>query len=61
MRGGNSMACVQAGDQPVEILTFPHDEFLQIVKESPITAEALDRIVQSRLEAHHLAMGIKLE
>jgi ABC-type lipoprotein export system ATPase subunit len=56
MRGGNSIACVRAGEKPVEILTFPRDDFLQIVEESPITAEALDRIIQSRLE-HHLSIA----
>lgn len=49
MRGGKSIACVRAGERPVEILTFPRDEFLRIVEESPITAGALERIVKSRL------------
>ena len=61
MRGGKSIACVRAGAKPVEILTFPRAEFLQIVKESPITAEALDRIVKSRLEQHLSITGVKRE
>lgn len=61
MRGGKSIACVRAGEKPVEILTFPRDEFLKIVEESPITAEALDRIVQSRLEQNLSITGVKRE
>ena len=52
LRGGKSIACVQAGNKPVEVLAFPRADFLRIVEESPITAEALGKIVQSRLEEH---------
>jgi ABC-type lipoprotein export system ATPase subunit len=61
MRGGKSIACVRAGEKPVEILTFPRDEFLRIVEESPITADALERIIQSRLEHNLSITGIKRE
>jgi ABC-type lipoprotein export system ATPase subunit len=52
LKGGKSIACVRAGKQPVEALIFPRDDFLRIVQESPITAEALGKIVQKRLEDH---------
>ena len=52
LRGGKSIACVRAGRHPVEALTFPRTDFLRIVEESPITAEALGKLVQSRLEEH---------
>lgn len=61
MRGGKSIAYVRAGVEPVDILTFPRADFLQIVEESPITAEALERIVQSRLEQNLAITGIKRE
>lgn len=55
LRGGKSIACVRAGDKPVEVLIFPRADFLRIVEESPITAEALGRMVQARLEQHRSA------
>lgn len=52
LRGGKSIACVRAGKKPVELLTFPRGDFLRIVDQSPITAEALGKVVKSRLEEH---------
>lgn len=52
LRGGKSIACVRAGREPVELLTFPRNDFLHIVETSSITAEALGKVVQSRLEEH---------
>ncbi|MBI1856012.1 MAG: ATP-binding cassette domain-containing protein [Chloroflexi bacterium] len=52
MRGGKAIARVRAGRQPVELLAFPREEFLRIIQESPITAQALGRIVQDRLKEH---------
>ncbi|MEW6404860.1 MAG: ATP-binding cassette domain-containing protein [Chloroflexota bacterium] len=43
LNGGNSLSRVQAGGEPVEILTYPREEFLRILKESPKTVEALRR------------------
>ncbi len=57
LRGGQAIACVRAGHKPVELLTFPRQDFLRIIEESPITAEALGRIVQDRLEQHRTAAG----
>ena len=55
LRGGNSIACVRASQEsPVEVLTFPRADFMRIVEESPITAEALMKIVEARLEEHHV-------
>ncbi len=64
LKGGNAIACVRAGHQPVELLTFPREDFLRIIQESPITAEALSRIVQDRLKEHSVltrAKGVKEE
>jgi ABC-type lipoprotein export system ATPase subunit len=54
LRGGTSIACIRAsGEKPVELLAYPRAEFLKIVEESPITAEALGKIVDARLMEHH--------
>ncbi|HUH97948.1 MAG TPA: ATP-binding cassette domain-containing protein [Anaerolineales bacterium] len=54
LRGGRAIACVRAGTHPVDLLTFPRADFLRIIGESPITAEALEKIVQDRLEEHRV-------
>ena len=51
-RGGPSLACVKAGESPVELLIYPRQAFLQILEQSPITAKALDKVIQQRLEEH---------
>jgi putative ABC transport system ATP-binding protein len=53
MRGGKSIANVRAGtDEPVEVLVIHRDDFKRVMDESPITAEAVAKIVQERLEVH---------
>jgi ABC-type lipoprotein export system ATPase subunit len=53
MRGGKSVANVRASaDGPVELLTIKREDFKRVMDESPITAEAISKIVQERLEAH---------
>jgi len=54
--GGRSIASVRAASQgPLELLTLPRTDFLRVIEESPITAEALGKIVQRRLEEHRAA------
>lgn len=55
LRGGKSIANVRAGSQPVEIQTIPRGEFLRVINESPITAEAIGEIVQKRLDERQIA------
>jgi len=55
LRGGKSIANVRAGGQPVEVLALPRADFIRVMNESPITAEALGKIVQKRLEEHQIA------
>ena len=55
LRGGEAIASVKAGDQPVELFVFPREDFLRILKESPITADALGKIVQHRLGEHEIS------
>jgi putative ABC transport system ATP-binding protein len=55
LRGGKSIANVRAGKVPVEVVTIPRDDYNRVMAESPITAEAVSRIVQKRLEQHRMA------
>jgi len=60
LRGGKSIANVRAGsDDHVEVLTIKREDFKRVIDESPITAEAIGKIVQQRLEAHRTADGRK--
>lgn len=54
--GGLSIANVRAGlDEPVEVLVLPRDDFRRLIDQSPITTDALEKIVQQRLEEHRAA------
>lgn len=55
LRGGKSIANVRAGGKPVEVLALPRNDFIRVMNDSPITAEAVAKIVQKRLEAHRIA------
>ncbi len=55
LRGGKSIANVRAGSSPVQVLTLPREDFLRVINESPITAEALGKIVQKRLDEQRIA------
>ena len=60
MRGGRSIANVRAGSAgPVEVLVLKREDFLRVIEQSPITADALGKIVQQRLEVHRAADGRK--
>jgi ABC-type lipoprotein export system ATPase subunit len=54
-RGGKSVANVRAGDQPVEVVIIPRADFIRVMNESPITAEAVGKIVQIKLETQRIA------
>jgi len=53
--GGRSIANVRAGRQPVELVVIPRSDFMRVINESPITAEAIGKIVQKRLDEHRIA------
>ena len=56
LRGGKAIANVRAGSQgPVEVLIIAREDFQRVMAESPITAEAVAKIVQQRLEVHRAA------
>jgi len=56
MRGGQSIASVRTmpGD-PVELVALPREGFRQLIVNSPLTEEAIARIVQHRLEQNRSA------
>ncbi len=53
--GGKSIANVRAGSQLVELVIIPRADFMRVINESPITAEAIGKIVKKRLEEHRTA------
>jgi len=56
MRGGRSVANVRAGENsPVELLALPRADFNRMLDESPLTQEAISRVVQERLKEHKTA------
>jgi len=56
LRGGKSIANVRAGSlAPVEVLTIKREDFKRVIDQSPITAEAIGKIVQERIEIHRAA------
>jgi len=56
LRGGKAIANVRAsGSEPVEVVTIPRADFMSVINESPITAEAIGKIVQKRLDDHRIA------
>ena len=53
MRGGKSVANVRAGENsPVELLALPRADFNRMLDESPLTQEAISKVVQERLKEH---------
>ena len=54
LHGGKSIANVRAGDQPVEVVIIPRADFMRVINESPITAEAIGKIVQERLDQRRI-------
>ena len=56
IRGGKSIACIRAASTgPVELAALPRERFLALLKESPLTEEALARLVQDRLQENRTA------
>jgi energy-coupling factor transporter ATP-binding protein EcfA2 len=50
LSGGRAVASVHAaGDTPAVLLELPREEFLKMIQESPLTEEAIGKIVQKRL------------
>lgn len=51
LRGGNSIANVRAfADDSVEVLAVKREDFLRVMKESPITAQEIEKIAKQRLD-----------
>ncbi len=53
MRGGKSIANVRAAPEgPVEILALSRTDFNRMLDESPLTQDAISKVVQERLKEH---------
>ena len=56
LRGGKSIANVRASaGGSVELLSIKREDFKRVMDQSPITVEAVGKIVQERLDAHRAA------
>lgn len=56
LRGGKSIANVRASaGSSVELLSIKREDFKRVMDQSPITVEAVGKIVQERLDAHRAA------
>jgi CRP-like cAMP-binding protein len=56
MRGDKSIASVRAAPGgPVELLALHHEAFMALLQASPLTEEALARIVQHRIAENRAA------
>jgi putative ABC transport system ATP-binding protein len=56
MKGGRSIASVRAAKSgPVRLAALPRDRFMNLMKESPLTEEALATIVHMRIEQNRVA------
>jgi len=53
--GGKSIANVRAGAQPVEVVVIPRADFMRVMAQSPITAEAMSKATQIKLETQQIA------
>jgi ABC-type lipoprotein export system ATPase subunit len=50
LRGGASIASIRAAaEDSVELVALHHDDFISVLKDSPMTEDAITRIVQTRL------------
>ncbi len=52
---GKSIANVRAGNDPVEVVIISRADFIRVMNESPITAEAVGKTVQTKLETQRIA------
>jgi ABC-type lipoprotein export system ATPase subunit len=50
LQGRDAIASARAEGEPVELLAFPREDFMRIIAESPITAEALKKAVEEKLK-----------
>ncbi|HTX91467.1 MAG TPA: ATP-binding cassette domain-containing protein [Anaerolineales bacterium] len=56
LQGGKSIACIRAApDGPVELVALHRDVFKKLLADSPLTEEALGKIVQARLDENRTA------
>jgi ABC-type lipoprotein export system ATPase subunit len=56
MRGGKSIACIRAAtDEPAALVALRRDPFIELLRESPLTEDAIGKLVQLRIEENRAA------
>jgi putative ABC transport system ATP-binding protein len=56
MRGGNSIASIRtANGSGTELLALPRNAFLNLLKGSPLTEQAISKVVQKRVEQNRVS------
>ncbi len=56
LRGGLSIACIRASsDTEVKLVALHRDTFVKLLRESPLTEEAIGKLVQQRVEENRAA------
>ncbi len=56
LRGGNSIAEIRVTDDaPAELLVIDRSQFISLLKDSPLTEEALTKVVQSRIQQNRVS------
>jgi ABC-type lipoprotein export system ATPase subunit len=53
--GGNSIASIRTVGQPVELSVLHREPFLKILADSPLTEDAIARVVQTRLDENRIS------
>jgi ABC-type lipoprotein export system ATPase subunit len=55
-RGGKAIACIRAAaDGPVELVALHREPFIELLRASPLTEDAIGKLVQLRLEENRTA------
>jgi ABC-type lipoprotein export system ATPase subunit len=58
IQGRNSLVTVRAAEKgPLEVLVIKREDFLRVMEQSPITADALRELTKQRMEVYRLANG----
>jgi putative ABC transport system ATP-binding protein len=56
IHGGKSIAAVRAApESPVELVALPHQKFISLLSESPLTSEVISELVQLRIAENRSA------
>lgn len=57
LRGGNTIASIRvANGDNVELLALPRNAFINLLKDSPLTEQAISKVVQARFEQNRISV-----